>query len=235
MTDRPSGGGAASSARRTASPSAVGSKRTVSRPCWICDRSRRFSISPRIRSAWRPSPSITCFKTSSPSSSPREAARSAKPSRLVSGVRSSCAALAMNSLFNTSTRRISAAIRSRSTTRPSCVPMFAITSSSVGSGTSATGEKNSRTATTSLPTNTGNAKPATTPRSTAVRARGKFGSLMTSVTHAGFPFAATRPGRPAPISSGMASVTRLNCSYRSVSSTCHSVEGVRCVPSFSSV
>ena len=64
--------------------------------------------------------------------------------------------------------------RLRSTTRPSWVPMWVMTSSSGSLGSRDARAKNSSTATTSAPTSTGKAKPARTPRSNAGRARGKF-------------------------------------------------------------
>lgn len=66
------------------------------------------------------------------------------------------------------------------------------------SGSAGTSEKNSMTATTSSPINTGKAKPALTPMSSAAFALGKFGSLVTSMIHAGFRLSRTRPGNPVP-------------------------------------
>ena len=111
----------------------------------------------------------------------------------------------------------------RSTTRPSWRPIWAMTSSSAGSGAIAAPVKNSSTAITPPSAWIGNANAPRTPRP----CRAKLGSRATSVIHAASPVANTRPGSPTPGGKLICSVRRRNSANWSGGSMCQLVVEAR--------
>ena len=112
-------------------------------------------------------------------------------------------AVSMTARVRSSLARRASSARRRSTTRLSWEPTWVASSRRDSSGSSRSSVKNSRTATTSFSRRTGKPIAALIPACSAAPVRGKFVSAVTSITQAGRPDAATRPGRPAPTGSGV--------------------------------
>ena len=240
-----SNGAARALVMRSARPSASSSSTTASAMITNSSPPKRATVSPgrstarsrpaaahsRVSPAACPRLSLTILKWSRSTKSTATplrvrcaratSSRSTSSVRLGSPVSGSCRAWWVSRSW----------ARSRSTTRPSCVPIWPMTSHRAWSNSCGSLVKNSSTAVTSLPTSTGKAKAAARPLSRAALRRGKLSSVVTSVIHAGARVASTRPGSPVPEMNGVAVVASRKAVSRSSSGCTQMLDGVSACPS----